>query len=259
MWAVPFVEVHDVIGSTNDRAAELARSGAPPGTVVLADAQSAGRGRRGAVWQSASDAGLWMSIILEPARAAPTLPLLVGLACAEGIEAAVGSALVPIGVKWPNDLIVDDRKVGGILCEAGAHGVVVGIGINVRAPAGGFDGALAGIATALEIEVHKSMQRMDVARNVIDRIVRPSPGDWAAAHATFATRDALIGRTVDTESAGGGVARGVDAAGALILERPDGSRVTVQSGSVRLAAKPGNAHHPSASGPARRGGPKRGE
>lgn len=258
LWAVPAVEVHDVIGSTNDRASELARSGAPRGTVVLAEAQSAGRGRRGLPWHSAPDAGLWMSLILDPVRAAPTLPLLVGLACAEGIEAAVGSARVRVGVKWPNDLMVHDRKVGGILCEAGPHGVVVGIGINVRPPAGGFDAALARTATALEVEMHKPLSRIEIGREIVGRIVHGGTGGWPSAHAAFGARDALLGRPVVTESAGSGVARGVDAAGALVLDRPDGSRIAVSSGSVRLASEPADAHHESAGGPEARGGPKRG-
>lgn len=259
LWAVPAVEVHDVIGSTNDRATDLARSGAPRGTVVLAEAQSAGRGRRGTPWQSAPNAGLWMSVILDPARAVPTLPLLVGLACAEGVEAAVEPVRVHVRVKWPNDLMVQDRKVGGILCEAGPHGVVVGIGINVRVPADGFDADLASSATSLETEAAKALSRMDIGREVAGRIIRGRAGGWPSAHAPFAGRDALLGRRVVTEAAGPGVARGVDAAGALVLERPDGSMIAVTSGSVRLAAEAANAHHESASGPGERGAPNGGE
>ena len=265
-WGVPLVEAYPSIGSTNDRAAELARVGTPRGTVIVAEEQTAGRGRRGARWQSAPGAGLWMSVILGPGEATPALPLLVGLACAEGIEAGLGwspgSEPTPplVRVKWPNDLFVHDRKVGGILCEAGPHGVVVGIGINVRAPAGGFDDALAESATALEVEAGKVLLRSDIAREVLRRVLsRVGDGrGWAGARPVFAERDALCGRAVVTESAGAGVAVGVDAVGALVLERSDGSRVPVTSGSVRLAGDVANRHHAAADGPGERGRPNRG-
>lgn len=262
LWGVPLVEVHASIGSTNDRAGELARTGAPRGTVVVAEEQTAGRGRRGANWQSAPGAGLWMSVVLPAAEASPALPLRVGLACAEGIEAALGGDTAPlVRVKWPNDLFVRDRKIGGILCEASPNGVVVGIGINVRTPIEGFDASIAGSATALEVETGKALNRLEIAGGVLDRLFRQIDDvrGWAGARSAFLGRDALVGRSIVTESAGPGVARGVDADGALVLERPDGSCTLVTSGSVRLAADAPRPHHASADGPDVRDRPNRGE
>jgi len=203
-----------------------------------------------------------MSVVLPAAEASPPLPLRVGLACAEGIEAALGVHTTPlVRVKWPNDLLVHDRKVGGVLCEAGPHGVVVGIGINVRTPEEGFDPSIVGSATTLEVEIDKSLERIEIAGCVLRRVLRQVDDvrGWAGARSAFLGRDALLGRSIVTESEGPGVARGVDADGALVLERPDGSSTLVTSGSVRLAADAPRPHHASADGPDVRDRPNRGE
>jgi BirA family biotin operon repressor/biotin-[acetyl-CoA-carboxylase] ligase len=234
-WSVPLVEAWARIGSTNDRALELAAEGARPFTVVLAEEQTRGRGRRGTAWHSAPGAGLWMSVVLQPASAPPWLPLLVGLAAAEAIEAATG---VPgVGIKWPNDLVLGSRKVGGILCESTAGAVVAGLGVNLRAPADGFPKPLSGTATALDMEGAKSLSKSRLTGLTLDGL----KGLLSELDARLATRtiealrarDVLDGRSVHTEEAGPGTARGIQPDGALLLERPDGSRVSVSSGSVR--------------------------
>ena len=136
-WGVPQLLVWDRVTSTNDVLLACASEGAPVHTVVIADEQSEGRGRRGADWFSPSQGGLWLSFLACPGpESAPVLPLLSGVAAARAIEKAVsgwrGSAS-RVGLKWPNDLIIADRKVGGVLCEAVGGRVVIGIGINVRA------------------------------------------------------------------------------------------------------------------------------
>lgn len=245
LWSVPLVEAHESIGSTNDRASELARSGAARGSVVVAEEQTAGRGRRGSRWQSGAGAGLWMSVVLDPEDARAHLPLLVGVACAEAIEAITGQPSAGgagdrdafrVAVKWPNDLLVEGRKVGGILCEAAPAGVVVGVGINVAVPAGGFAAELAGSAVALEMMYRKPLRRSELAgaitRRLLERLQRD--GGFGEVRTALEARDALRDRPVVTEQAGAGVARGFDKAGSLVLERPDGSRVPVTAGSVRL-------------------------
>jgi BirA family transcriptional regulator, biotin operon repressor / biotin---[acetyl-CoA-carboxylase] ligase len=250
-WAVPRVETWTRITSTNDRALALGIAGAGVGTTVVADEQTAGRGRRGARWHSAPGAGLWMSVVVAPGHADPRLPLLVGVACAEAIEAA--DERIHVGVKWPNDLVIGARKVGGILVERASGQAVVGIGINVKQPAGGFSEGLGGHATALEVEGVRSLMRKDLATLVITRILErlERPGPFSAALSDLAARDALAGRRIVTEEAGPGVARGVDSSGALLLERPDGTRVRVIAGRVRLAdiesASDGELTHPSES------------
>lgn len=250
-WDIPALEVHARIGSTNDRALELAAEGRGSFTVVLAQEQTSGRGRRGASWHSPAGSGLWMSAVLPGPGPASHLPLLVGLAVAEAVERAAGwagssapaaadpgaSGAARLGIKWPNDLFVGSRKVGGILCESVADTVVAGIGLNVRSPAGGFPDGLDGLATTLEDEGVKSLSFSvlagDIVRSLKERCERPTAALSAEALAGLRARDVLVGRAVRTEERGPGTAVGLDPDGALVLERADGSRVRVASGSVR--------------------------
>src|SRR5688500_9752782 len=120
------------LDSTNRLAAALARAGAPDGVVVGADHQTAGRGRRGRTWDSRPGASLLVSVVLRPAPALVTLA--AGVAAAEACEAVAG---VAVELKWPNDLLVDGAKLGGILSELVGHAAVVGLGLNLKwAPAG---------------------------------------------------------------------------------------------------------------------------
>lgn len=242
-WGVPLLEAWGRIGSTSDRALELAEGGARSFTVVLAEEQTRGRGRRGATWHSPPGTGLWMSVVLPVDTAARWLPLVVGLAVAEAIEGATG--VVGVGIKWPNDLLLGDwtsgaRKVGGILCESAAGAVVAGVGINLRTPSGGFPEPLARTATALDMEGANSLSPSRLAGMILDGFERRLGEDARLlGHATLeelARRDVLAGRRVHTEEQGPGTARGVSPEGALRLERPDGSQVNVSSGSVRALA-----------------------
>ena len=108
-WGVRWVEVHDTVGSTNRLLAEMAEAGAADTTVVIAEEQSGGRGRHGAEWFSPAGTGLWLSYLAAPPGSAALLPLLAGLAGARAIEACVA---VGVGIKWPNDLVIDGMKVG---------------------------------------------------------------------------------------------------------------------------------------------------
>ena len=232
-WGAPAVEAYDQIGSTNDRALELAREGAARGTVVVAEEQTVGRGRRGATWLSEPGVGLWMSIVLGTDDRSPALPLVVGVACAQAIECLVPA--LRVGIKWPNDLFVAGRKVGGVLCEGSGGTQVVGVGINVREPAGGFPEEIAASATSLEAAGAKALSRSDLGGAVAEHVIRllDAKEPYQAAAVELADRDLLAHRTVDTEQEGKGVARGIDPEGRLVLERSDGTRVAIVSGSVR--------------------------
>ena len=152
------------IGSTNDVAARLAARGACEGAVVMADAQTAGRGRRGREWFSPPGSGLYVSVVLTPGRsgddrATRLVTLAAGVALAEAIAAATG---LSVDVKWPNDLYVARRKLAGILAEgAGGAGaedaVVLGYGINVGAAS--YPPQLRDRATSLESELGRSVDR----------------------------------------------------------------------------------------------------
>jgi len=241
LWQVPFLEVFRTIGSTNDRARELKLYGRPDGSLVIADEQTSGRGREGRKWYSAVDGGIWMSWIAPPLpdrSTGSTLPLLVGLAVAEAIEAECPG--VDIGVKWPNDLLIDGKKCAGILCERAGDRVVVGIGINVRP----FDADVAGSlpdATSLEDAGGMRVSRTLLVGRILSRLDRwvtaESPDRSELAARELRRRDVLLGREV-TVGGGGqiveGVARGIDADGALELQRPDGSIRRVWAGSVRI-------------------------
>jgi BirA family biotin operon repressor/biotin-[acetyl-CoA-carboxylase] ligase len=141
--------------STNTDALAAARSGAPNGSVYFADEQRAGRGRGDHEWHSAAGEGLYTSVLLRtpiPAARLPLLPLAVGLAAAEAIRSVAG---LTIDLRWPNDLLVGPRKVGGILVESKISGgaaefIVVGIGINVHQRV--FDSDLSTSATSLDLE-----------------------------------------------------------------------------------------------------------
>jgi BirA family biotin operon repressor/biotin-[acetyl-CoA-carboxylase] ligase len=236
VWDVPLLEAHDVLTSTNDRARELADEGAPPFTVVLADEQTAGRGRSGHAWHSAPGSGLCLSTLLPGAGAPPAhLPLLVGLATARAAESV--SPHVGVGLKWPNDLVIRGRKVGGILCER-HHGVVItGLGLNVRQRSTDFPPELGGQATSLEAAstgvVSVGALVTALVRELRALCRRPTTMLRPELHEELAARDVLRGLEVVTQMAGAGVARGIDADGALLLERPDGTVQRVVAGSVR--------------------------
>jgi BirA family biotin operon repressor/biotin-[acetyl-CoA-carboxylase] ligase len=129
-WPAPVVL--ETTPSTMTEVEVRAADGAPEGTVVVAEEQTAGRGRRGRTWDSSARAGLWWSLLLRPPISADRLgwlPLVVGVGVARGLQAAAG---VPVELKWPNDVLVSGRKLAGILAERLADGsVVVGVGINV--------------------------------------------------------------------------------------------------------------------------------
>lgn len=239
LWDVPEVEVHEQLGSTNDRARELASKGAAPWTVVLAEEQTRGRGRSGDAWHSPPGSGLWISTVV-PAEGppAPCLPLRVGLAAARATEEVSG---VPVGIKWPNDLMIAGRKVGGILCERANGAVVAGVGINVRTPDEGFPPGLAAVATSAEVEAGRRVPRGGLATLLLVGL-RDRLGEAAGAGAErldademaeLTHRDVLRGRRLRSET-GEGTGRGIDAGGALRIERPDGRVERVVAGRVRL-------------------------
>lgn len=243
LWGAPLVEVHDELGSTNDRARVLVREGAAPFTVVLAQAQTRGRGRTGSPWHSPAGAGLWMSALLPMYGRVPAhLPLLVGLAAARAAESVCAG--VRVGLKWPNDLEVRGRKAGGVLCEQGHGPVVAGVGLNVSQTAEDFPREVAGRAVSLEMVAGTRISMGALATSLLRELRRlgletgAAGGDGslpADLRAELAARDVLRGRRVLSQQAGNGVARGIDGDGALLVEQDGGRRVRVVAGSVRIA------------------------
>jgi len=253
-WAVPELLAFDRVGSTNDVVARLARQGYPAATCVVAETQTAGRGRAGRRWESASGLGVWLSVLLRPERLAEpgALPLRVGAAVAEALEPFCAPARP--AVKWPNDLTVDGRKMGGILCEATWDGdrcshVVVGVGINALHGAADLPVDLAGSATSVRLVSGRDPVRADLAGAIVRAVLavaeRPDldADSLAALRARDALRHATVRWTTDRGDTVIGTGAGIDPDGALLLRVGDGRLHRVRSGTVR-PAEPTHAHHP---------------
>lgn len=174
-WDRPNLHLFSQVDSTNEQARRLADEGAPAGTLVLADAQSKGKGVEGRRWHSPKGMGLYLSLVLRPdSLPNPKLvPLLAGLGIARAAEKLVPEA--EVAIKWPNDLIVNDRKAGGVLSEASWDGnvvrhVVVGIGVNVHQEEKDFPPELRPVAISLEAAAGESVSRLDLADLVLQHV-----------------------------------------------------------------------------------------
>lgn len=213
---LPRVVALESVASTMDAAHALAADGAAAGTLVIAEEQTAGRGRAGRVWTSRPGDGLWMTLVERPrgADGLDVLSLRVGLHLAPVLERWTDG---PVRLKWPNDLYVGARKLAGVLIEArwrGAHPdwVAIGIGINVHTPQGLLDAAGLDGATAETVlsEVVPAVRAAAFAR-----------GPLAAPElAEFARRDLAIGQRASLPA--DGLVRGISPAGELLLETPQG-------------------------------------
>ena len=236
-------------GSTNADLLAAAADGAPAGSVLIADHQTAGRGRRGRTWEAPPGASLLMSVLLrpdiEPPRAA-VLTAAVGLAARHACRAVAG---VEAGLKWPNDLVADtaagERKLGGILAESrvGAERVevvVVGLGLNVMWPDPGPE-ELADIAVALNQlrPGAEAVDRLDLVEALLHdlegRIRSIESGDDGAVWSDWRAGAATLGRRVRIETADGvftGQAEDVTDLGRLVLRTEGGERTEVDVGDV---------------------------
>lgn len=237
---------HNVIGSTNDEAKRLAASGEKDGTLITADTQTAGRGRMGRVWFTPPDSAIAMSLILRPATSEihlAQLSLLGGLAVAEGIEAVTG--LKP-QLKWPNDVLIEDKKVAGVLAEASFDGnkvewVVLGIGINVNA-APPPEVILETPATCLRPWTGREINRAELMRAVLDHFDSHYYSADAGLGSETLTKEwkarlAYLGKPVRVVTAIGwveGALRGVTSAGNLTMRLADGSHREFLAGDVHL-------------------------
>lgn len=224
--------VLDECGSTNDEARAHARDGAAHLTVVIADHQTAGRGRLARTWTSEPGTGLLMSVILRPALPVERwtlLPLLTGVAAARAVR---HRARVPAALKWPNDLMVGARKLGGILVEAEPPAfAVVGLGVNVSQTA--FAPDLEDIATSLAHEDAVRLDRADLLGWTL-RYLTEALGDPEGSLDRYRRMSATLGRQVRVQQHDAeieGEARDIDARGALLVDTSDGV-VVVTAGDV---------------------------
>jgi BirA family biotin operon repressor/biotin-[acetyl-CoA-carboxylase] ligase len=249
----PLLNTHDVgrelhwyaeLGSTSDRAKELADEGAEHGELVIAEAQTAGRGRRGRVWTSPPGRNLAFSVVLRPdlppARA-PELTLVASIAICDALR----QAGVEAGIKWPNDVLAHGRKIAGILTELAAepdrvHWVVLGVGVNVNARREDFPPELRDEATSVLLERGEPAPRALFAAACLagleEWLDRHAEAGFGAIRTAWRERSVTLGRQVSVRADGRdvlGVAEDLDEDGALLVRDASGVQ-RILSGDVTL-------------------------
>lgn len=232
------------VASTNDELKELASSGAPEGCCVVADSQTKGKGRLGRTWVSPPDVGLYLSCLVKPSLPPESLSLftlLAGGAVAQALGEATG---LEVKLKWPNDLLHQEKKLGGVLTEltsheAGGVSVVMGIGVNINTPPEAFPPEVRPSATSLRQAAGKSFERLTLLKAVLleldasyaafrDEGPGPVLDSWRKSASTLGrrVRVELSGETVE------GHALGLTETGQLLVRTDQGLEVVVLAGDV---------------------------
>ena len=235
--------VESEVDSTNRATTALAASGAPHGTVMVAEMQTQGRGRLGRAWISPPGVNLYFSILLHRRAALPSLtwlPLFAGLAVVRAVENVSG---LICRLKWPNDVIVDRThpplKLAGVLAEATEGAVVIGIGVNVNMASDVLPPHLHGIATSILLETGRSVDRGELLARILgeaealyDMADRPLDEKMLAYRKACST----MGKVVQVSLVGGkefeGCAEAIASDGALCLRRSDGALLEIRAGDV---------------------------
>lgn len=235
------------VDSTNVLAAKLAEEGELEGTLVIADQQSGGKGRRGKPWHSPAGSGIWMSLILRPCLAmaqAPQLTLVAAVAVSQALTALTGKKA---GIKWPNDILFDDRKCCGILTEMNMESeeithVILGIGINVNQTSSDFPEELRDIATSLREVTGTAITRAAVVQNILERFELLydqyiESGSFAPFREQWKQQSTTLGRHISAHTPRGiitGTAVDIDDMGALLVDTGDGIQ-TVFSADIQMS------------------------
>jgi BirA family transcriptional regulator, biotin operon repressor / biotin---[acetyl-CoA-carboxylase] ligase len=237
-------------GSTNDVARGLAREGAPEGTLVLAEHQTAGRGRLSRRWHAPPGSSLLLSLIFRPPLAPAhiqQLTMVCGLAVLDAIAASTG---LQAGLKWPNDVLVHGSKVGGILTEVELRGeqvehAIVGVGLNVNLDRAQLPRDLPGPASSLSSELGRPVDRLSLLQSLLQavevRYVALCAGE--SPHQAWAEALTTLGQRVVVEQGEErleGVAEDVEANGALLLRLADGRQRSILAGDVHV--RPSETH-----------------
>lgn len=234
------------IGSTNDHLKQMARQGAPHGTVLIAESQTNGHGRLGRSFQSSPDVGIYMSILLRPACLPGELMHLTCAAAVAMCNAIEQSAGFRPGIKWTNDLVYGKKKLGGILTELGfgksgtIDYAIVGIGINCCHRQEDFSPEIQDIAASLSMVTGHNIDRTKVAAAMIDALYRMDYDllqKKAEILEQYRQNCITIGQEISLvrgEEVRHGTAIGVDDEGALVVRFPDGIVQTVNSGEVSV-------------------------
>ena len=244
-WAGKTLEYHASLGSTNVRARLLAEEGAPEGTLVVAETQTAGRGRKGRSWASPPGKNLYFTILLRPSFVpdrAPMLTLVMALSVRDAIEEVCGCESA---IKWPNDIVLNGRKITGILTEMNVQSdyidyVVVGVGVNVKEQE--FEADLADRAASLEGELHRSVSRALLLEKILEHFEQNyglflEKLDLSLLQERY--NACLINRNREVEvlePAGSyrGRAEGIDAKGRLLVRLADNGLKEIYAGEVSV-------------------------
>ena len=244
-WAGHPVFYYESVDSTNQQAKRSAEAGCGQGTLIVADMQTAGRGRRGKAWSSPPGTNAYFTLILKPEYdpdCVSMVTLVMALAVAEGIRAACG---VRAGIKWPNDIVAEGKKLCGMLTEMSmerdyVHHVVVGAGINVRRQE--FAPEIARTAVSLEQLCGKKISRAQLIAHVM-KAFEEYYGRFEQEHslaglleqynALLVSRDKEV-CVLDPKGEYRGISRGVNAHGELLVELADGSVTEVYAGEVSV-------------------------
>lgn len=235
-----------VTASTNTTAGDLAAKGQREGTVIIADSQTQGRGRRGRQWISPAGKNLCLSVIVRPdmpARYGVILTLMSAVACVSAIQKV---SSVPLSIKWPNDLMVADKKMGGILCEMKTEAdniayAVIGVGININVDDSDLPDDIRTTATSVRLETGRLQSRTLYALEIIKSLDywynillkagnMPIIDSWQRLSSTVGRRVTATSEEIKFT----GVAEGVDTEGALILRLADNTVTKISAGDVTI-------------------------
>ena len=246
-WIGHRLESFDVIGSTNTTAMQMAEEGAVHGTLVVADRQDSGKGRRGRSWMMPAGIAIAMSIVLKPEELlpgnAPMLTLVSALAVVRAMKEQTGLDAM---IKWPNDIVINGKKVCGMLTEMSTqidyiNHIVVGIGINVLHTAEDFSPDVAAVATSLAMELGRPVSRPALAAALIGELDRLytalKAGDLTDYLAEYRRDCVNLGREVQLISAAGRetvTAVDIDRDFGLVVRQADGTEKIVRSGEVSV-------------------------
>lgn len=233
--------------STQNEAAAWAKEGVPEGAVVLAEEQTGGRGRQRHVWHSPAGKGVWMSIVLRPRIPLPYTPHLTLLGAVAMFRAMTKLTSAPLGIKWPNDILADGKKVAGILLESAAEDerllyVIAGIGISVNLDEADFPQELQKRATSLKAVTGQEVDRASLVAaclQELEQLYRLYEEEGFAPIGTlWEAQSITLGRQVTIQTPQGplqGIAEGLDESGALLLRDKTGTVQKVFSGDVHFS------------------------
>jgi len=234
------------IGSTNDEAFHLGLAGAPEGTAVLADTQTKGRGRFQRSWHSPAGANIYTSVILRPSlkiTESSQIPIMAGVAVADALERYCSGK---ISLKWPNDVLVHEKKIAGILSQARMMGnhldfIVLGIGINVNMRHELFPEKICGTATSLILEAGREIRREDVLISLYENLEKwykqLTQKGFGSVKFKWLSMTSMIGRNVQVAFKNEtvvGKATEIDDDGSLILLTDGNKKITVSSGDATM-------------------------